>query len=178
MKLIEKMSQIEVGAYVQTHLRKKGIDVVLSGGAAVSYYSNNQYISKDLDLIRTSLTGRKEVKKAMEEIGFLEMERYFKHPLSEFFIEFPEGPLTVGNEPLSLKDTNSIDLETGVLRILSPTDCVKDRLAAYYHYQDQQGLNQAILVAKSNIIKLVEIQLWSKNEGKLDEFNKIKNKFK
>ena len=63
MKLIEKMSQIEVGAYIQTHLRKKGIDVVLSGGVAVSYYSNNQYISKDLDLIRTSLTGRKEVKK-------------------------------------------------------------------------------------------------------------------
>jgi hypothetical protein len=63
MKSIEKMSQIEVGAYVQTCLRKKGIDVVLSGGAAVTYYSNNQCISKDLDMIRTGLTGRKKSKK-------------------------------------------------------------------------------------------------------------------
>jgi hypothetical protein len=178
MKTIEKMNQIEVGAYVQTYLRKKGIDVVLSGGAAVTYYSNNQYISKDLDMIRTGLTGRIEIKKVMAEIGFMEMERYFKHPLSEYFVEFPEGPLTVGNEPLSIGDTSSIDLDTGTLRILSPTDCVKDRLASYYHYQDQQGLNQAIMVAKSNKVDMEDIKYWSKNEGKSDEFDKILTRFK
>jgi hypothetical protein len=119
----------------------------------------------------------KEIKKVMAEIGFMEMERYFKHPLSEYFVEFPEGPLTVGNEPISIEDTNLIELGTGTLRILSPTDCVKDRLASYYHYQDQQGLIQAILVAKSNKIDLEDIKNWSTNEGKSIEFERIKRMF-
>jgi hypothetical protein len=51
MKPIDKMSQIEVGAFVQSYLREKGIDVVLSGGAAVSFYTKNKYVSKDLDFI-------------------------------------------------------------------------------------------------------------------------------
>ncbi|MBN2256746.1 MAG: hypothetical protein JW704_02850 [Anaerolineaceae bacterium] len=167
MKSITKMSQIELGAFVQTYLRQKGIEAVLSGGAAVSYYTKNQYLSKDLDLIRTGLTSRRELKKALSELGFIEQSRYFKHPLSEFIIEFPEGPLSVGKEPVTLKKTITVRMPTGILRILSPTDCVKDRLASYYYYNDHQCLNQAIMVAKSNQIDLHEIQRWSANEGEL-----------
>jgi len=36
MKLIQDMTQIELGAYVQTHLGANRIDVVLSGGAVVA----------------------------------------------------------------------------------------------------------------------------------------------
>lgn len=39
MKLIEKMERADLAAFVQKHLRYKGIDVVLSGGACVSIYS-------------------------------------------------------------------------------------------------------------------------------------------
>jgi hypothetical protein len=34
MKTISKMTQVELAAYVQSHLLKKGITVILSGGAA------------------------------------------------------------------------------------------------------------------------------------------------
>jgi hypothetical protein len=34
MKQISQMSQIEIAAFVQTHLLSEGIKVVLSGGAA------------------------------------------------------------------------------------------------------------------------------------------------
>jgi hypothetical protein len=34
MKQIKKMSQIELAAYIQFHLQKDGINVVLSGGSA------------------------------------------------------------------------------------------------------------------------------------------------
>ena len=173
MKPIERMTQIEVGAFVQSHLREKGIEVVLSGGAAVSYYTKNKYISKDLDLIRTGLTGRREIKRIMEEIGFVETDRYFKHPQSEYYVEFPEGPLSIGSEPVTIDDVLSFHLATGTLRILSPTDCVKDRLASYYHFKDRQGLNQAILVAKTNEVNIDEIKRWSEHEGELDEFIKI-----
>lgn len=36
---ISEMSLGELGAFVQSHLKEKGIDVVLSGGAAVGIYS-------------------------------------------------------------------------------------------------------------------------------------------
>ncbi len=45
------------------------------------------------------------------------------------FVEFPPGPLAVGVEPV--KQVNELKFSTGMLRIISPTDCVKDRLAGY-----------------------------------------------
>ena len=72
----------------------------------------------------------------------MEENRYFRHPLSKFFFEFPPGPLTVGQEPVKVID--EVKLETGILKVISPTDSVKDRLAAYYHWGDQQGLEQAL----------------------------------
>jgi predicted nucleotidyltransferase len=67
MKSIKRMAQLELGAFVQTHLRQKGIQVVLSGGASVSLYSNNKYLSKDLDLINVNFVKRGRIRQAMEE---------------------------------------------------------------------------------------------------------------
>ena len=53
----------------------------------------------------------------------------------------------------------------GRLRLLSPTDCVKDRLAAFYHWNDIQSLEQALLVAKARRVDVGNIQRWSKSEG-------------
>jgi len=41
----------ELAAFIDTHLREKGINVVLSGGASVAIYSDHKYVSKDLDFI-------------------------------------------------------------------------------------------------------------------------------
>jgi len=68
-------------------------------------------------------------------------------------------------------------LPTGILRIISPTDCVKDRLAGYYHWNDLQCLEQASLVAEAIKIDLEEIERWSKVEGKLGEFKRIRIRF-
>lgn len=168
MKPISEMTQIEIAAYVQTSLHEKGIEVVLSGGAATAYYSNNQYVSYDLDLVNKFSAPRKRIEKSMNEIGFYEQERYFKHPDSKFFVEFPPGPLTVGLEPVAVIE--SIPIATGTLRILSATDCVKDRLAAFYHWGDRQCLHQAILVSQEIAVNLTEIERWSIKEGKENEF--------
>ncbi|GAB4538608.1 MAG: hypothetical protein Fur002_02330 [Anaerolineales bacterium] len=60
MKHIKNMSQVELAAYVQSHLEKGGIRVVLSGGASVSFYSDNAYASHDLDLINVGFAKRKK----------------------------------------------------------------------------------------------------------------------
>lgn len=138
MKPVSKMTQAELAAYVQTHLREKGITVILSGGASVAIYTSNKYVSADVDLIDVYSIERNKIIKAMEEIGFREKNRYFVHPDTKHIIEFPPGPLSVGEE--SITDINEIKYSTGILRVISPTDCVKDRLAGYYFWNDQQSL--------------------------------------
>lgn len=174
MKAVSRMTQGELGAFVQSQLRKNGIEVILAGGAAVAIYSNNEYVSRDLDLINIYGVNRRKIRAAMMEIGFHEDGRYFKHPESQFFVEFPPGPLAIGEEPVN--QIVEKKLSTGTLRIISPTDCVKDRLAAYYHWGDQQSLLQATLVAQRHKIKLDEVRRWSLTEGKLEEFERIKGR--
>lgn len=171
MKPVRDMTQAELGAYVQSHLGAIGIDVVLSGGAVVAIYTSGKYVSPDLDLVNRYSVKRSAIKSAMEELGFQEVGRHFEHPDSEFFVEFPPGPLSLGEEYINRID--EIEKETGILRVISPTDCVKDRLAWYYHYGDRQCLSQAILVSNENRIDIDEIRKWSEREGKLEEFEKI-----
>ena len=168
------MSYGELAAYIQTELRKKSIDVVLSGGAAVSIYTSSEYISYDIDLVIIHFANRKFIKEGMEEIGFKEVGRHFEHPDTSLFVEFPTGPLSIGSEPVGKID--EMKFETGTLRVISPTDSVKDRLVAYYHWGDQQCLVQATLVSAKHDIDIEEIRRWSDGEGKLDEFEKIKDK--
>ena len=173
MKSIGKMSQAELAAYIHDHMRKAGLDVVLSGGAAVGIYSDGEYVSKDIDFVNARFAGRDKIEKTMQQIGFIPYGRHFEHPASIHIVEFPPGPLQFGDG--RVKDISELKYETGILRVISPTDCIKDRLAHYYHWGDRQCLVQAIIVASKHKIDLNEVMKWSKSEGKLDEFNEILN---
>ena len=107
-------------------------------------------------------------------MGFSEDGRHFKHPDTKFFVEFPKGPPAVGEEPV--KEIHERREATGTLKIISPTDCVKDRLTWFYHDHDLQCLGQAALVAQANQIDLNEIARWSEGEGKSDLFKQIRKR--
>ncbi|MBM3144699.1 MAG: hypothetical protein FJ010_06945 [Chloroflexi bacterium] len=174
MKSIAEMTQGELAAFVQTHLRERGIEAILSGGASVSIYSSGKYVSLDIDLVNVYFVRRLIIQEAMSEIEFQEKGRHFIHPDTQFFIEFPPGPLSVGQEPVD--SINEIEFSTGILKLISPTDCVKDRLLAYFYWGDQQCLAQAILVAQENDIDFEEIERWSIVEGKLEDFRTVRTK--
>jgi hypothetical protein len=174
MKSIQEMTQPELCGFIQSFLGKKDIYVVLSGGASVSFYTINKYVSHDLDLVCVKPVKRRVIREAMIEMGFFEEGRYYKHPETQYLVEFLPGPLSIGAEPVIQVD--EIRLSTGFLRIISPTDCVKDRLAAYYHWGDQQSLAQAILVARDQKVDIDEIRRWSKAEGMQNEFERISAK--
>jgi hypothetical protein len=53
---------------------------------------------------------------------------------------------------------------------------VKDRLCAFYYWNDLQGLEQAVLVAKNQSVDLKEIKRWSKVEGKEEKHKIFKKK--
>lgn len=172
MKPISEMNRLELASFVSTRLQESGISVVLSGGSCVSIYSEDKYVSMDLDFIETGVSSRAKVTMCMESLGFVEDHRYFKHPEAELLVEFPAGPLGIGNEPVT--QFNEIPTAVGVLRLLTPTDCVKDRLAWFYHTGDTECLEQAYLVARKHVIDSYEIARWSAGEGKAEEFEKLK----
>ena len=70
----------ELGAFIDTHLRENGINVILSGGAAVAIYSDHKYVSKDLDFIGRFDIDHKKVESVMNEIGFEKEAKYYHHP--------------------------------------------------------------------------------------------------
>jgi len=59
---------------------------------------------------------------------------------------------------------------------LTATDCIKDRLSAYYHWDDPQSLDQAIWVACANEFDMKSIEAWSLNEGMDEKFMAFKEK--
>lgn len=167
-KLVKDMSMKELGGFICDALIAKDIHVVLSGGSCVEIYSRGEYTSYDLDLINQYNEQFKKIHQVMLELGFREYNRYFVHDDTKLFIEFPSGPLGVGDAPV--EDIAEIDTEAGVLRLLTPTDCIKDRLSAYYHWNDEQCLQQAIWVAEQNEFNLESVKAWSIKEGSEDKF--------
>ena len=174
MKGVSEMSMEELAAYVCSKLEEQGIETVLSGGSCVQIYSQGKYTSDDIDLIDRFNGGHTLIKNVMFNMGFKEHNRYFVHDDTEWFIEFPRGPLGVGDAPVD--DIATLEEETGILRLLTPTDCIKDRLAAYYHWDDPQSLEQAVWVAEKNAFDLASIEQWSQKEQEMDKFNIFKQR--
>jgi hypothetical protein len=174
MKNIKDMSMEELAGYVCSQLEEEGIKTVLSGGSCVEIYSEGKYTSDDIDLVDRFNGGHTKIKNVMVQLGFKEHNRYFVHEDTRYFIEFPRGPLGVGDAPIT--EIASRENETGILRLLTPNDCIKDRLAAYYHWDDPQSLEQAIWVAQQNKFDIDSIKEWSMNEKELDKFEIFKSR--
>jgi hypothetical protein len=75
LKPVKEMTVGELAAFIASHLEKHGIEVVLSGGSCGTIYSRQQYVSADLDFIERGAIRRKDLRKALEEIGFYEENR-------------------------------------------------------------------------------------------------------
>ncbi len=149
--------------FVGAHLASRGVGVVLVGGAVVAIYSDGAYRSGDLDFVQEHLFGN-DLEAAMLEIGFHKNGRHFEHSqCAHLFVEFVSGPLGIGEDteivPREVKESEYL------LKILSPTDCVRDRLASFIHFRAREYLEQAVLVAKAQEVSWKVIERWCKAEG-------------
>jgi hypothetical protein len=162
----------ELAAIVSTTLEAAGISAVLSGGAVVSIYTNNEYASSDLDFVSSERTSR--IAEAISSLGFKREGRMFSHPHTPLFVEFPTGPLAIGDELIRESDVAEKTTAAGTIRLLTPTQCVMDRLAAYFHWNDLQSLDQAVMVASSQGISLAKLEAWATREGESEKLRKFK----
>jgi hypothetical protein len=162
-----------LAAIITAKLESKGISCVLVGGSVVSLYSHEKYVSKDLDFI--SPATHREIVTAMSELGFSSRGKDFYHPDTNFSVEFPAGPVALGNES-PVEAEGAMDVNGTTIRMLSPTQSVMDRLAWFYHFNDRQCLDQALLIAKAHPINFDKLKAWSLREdskAKYEAFLKL-----
>jgi hypothetical protein len=155
------MALEELAALVCSTLDRHGISVVLSGGSVVSIYAGAEHVSYDLDFVPTGLA--RKVDRAMESLGFEKEGHHWRHPRTPYWVEFPAGPVAIGEE--TIREFAQRETASGVLRLLRPTECVMDRLAWYIHNADPQCLEQAVRVARLHDVDLRRIERWARGEG-------------
>lgn len=167
--ITEKTTIIELATIVSEALERAGIISTLSGGAAVSIYSNEVYESEDLDFVTAALID--ELKEALELLGFHHTGKprlsVFEHPQTRWYLEFPPAPLGFGGTYVDPSECSLVDTGIGELRIITPTHSIMDRLIAAATWSEPQSLEQALLVAEHQAKKIdwPAIDKWVVKEG-------------
>jgi hypothetical protein len=143
----------ELATIVSGALEQAGIVATLSGGAAVSIYTKNRYLSQDLDFV--TIAEVRDLNAALAPLGFRNTGRprlsVFEHPDTHWYLEFPPAPLSFGGMYVDPSQCALIDTGLGKLRIITPTHSVMDRLIAAVAWNEPQSLELALLVAKHQL---------------------------
>jgi hypothetical protein len=167
----------ELWKFVAFHLAANGIDSILVGGAVVAIYTKGAYRSGDLDIIieRSAL---ENARKVMEQLGFnCVRSRHYEHPKCEHLIvEFPPGPVSIGDDYKILPSETKV--EAKVIKLFSPTDCIRDRLASYIHFNARECFDQAVMVGQRQPFDLNKVREWCIQEGGRDAFEEFTEKLK
>jgi len=174
----KKSTILEVAAIVSDALNEAGIAATLSGGGAVSVYTNNEYESKDLDFVTAALL--EDLVPVMRTLGFTQSaggaRSEFDHADVSWYVDFVAAPLSFGNLHADHKDAAIIDLGIARLRIITPTQSVMDRLAAAFHWNDPQSRAQAVQVATIQEIDWQALKTWFADEDlSADEFVRFRD---
>jgi hypothetical protein len=154
-----------VAVAVGDALRRAGIRAVLTGGACAHLYSGGVYQSLDADFVLTAPCSPEDLDRALASVGFRRVRDRYVHRGIPFFVEFPKGPLGIG-EDFRIQPVWRIR-GSGRTLALSATDACRDRLAAFYHWNDRQSLAAAVAIAARNRVAFGKVREWSRKEGHL-----------
>ncbi|PCI44926.1 MAG: hypothetical protein COB51_09500 [Moraxellaceae bacterium] len=172
----KNVSIVDLAALIANHLHEHGIEVVLVGGLAVEIYSKNLYLTKDIDMVNISYNEPAIINKAMDEIAFQKQGRVYVSQSTDVCVEFPTAPLAIGNQ--LIKETTVIHTPGGDIPILLASDVVKDRLSAYFHWQDNPSMVQALSVMINHDIDLNEVKRFCVIEGRSEEYRFIEKLYR
>lgn len=161
---LKNLSMEELASYVCTELKKKDINVVLSGGSCMELYTNELYSSYDIDFVMKYTYSQKLIEQTMVELGFKIEGKYYILEESQFFIEILTPPVAVGDQFLSEFATRNT--KVGTLTLLTANDCVKDRLCGCFYHDDKTCFEHALAVGHKNSIDKDELRNWAANEDK------------
>lgn len=168
MRLSARSTLADVAVTVGDALRRAGIRVGLTGGACAHLYSGGAYQSPDADFVLTGPCSREDLDRALAVLGFRRVrDRYVRRGVS-FFVESSRGPLGIG-EDFRVRPAWRNRGSARTLA-LSATDACRDRLAAFFHWNDRQSLAAAVAIAVQNRVAIGKVREWSRREGALEGY--------
>jgi hypothetical protein len=181
--MIDENSTLQDVCYeVAEALRAMQADAVLTGGSAATIYAPDAYTSLDADFVFSRQPDRVSLENTLAAIGFRKSKTpgMFEHTKSKYTLDFPKGPLAVGGD--YVRTTQTVIRHGRTLQVLTPTDCVRDRLAHFFFWDDYTALTTAVAVMQSPYGSEVDfdaVRTWAEREGiksgvdyarKLEEF--------
>ncbi len=171
MTISEASTLVDVAYAVCTALDRAGITAVLTGGSAATFYAPDAYQSSDIDFVITFTAAAGQGEPALRGLGYQRRGDFYVHPAAAFPLEFPPGPLMIGDDLVKAWQTETRRKER--LHVLSPTDCCRDRLAAFLYWNDFSGLEQALSVCRARWkgIDLAAVRAWCARERQDEKFD-------
>ena len=146
----------------------------MTGGSAATFYAPRAYLSDDIDFVITLKgTGGEN---ALKRLGYHRKGDYYLHTSSRFALEFPPGPLAIGDDQVDSWKT--FRRKKQLLHVLSPTDACRDRLASFLFWNDFRGLQQALDVyqAQHRKVDLDVVRSWCSRERQPEKFRLFKER--
>lgn len=142
----KKCTLEELWKHVAVHLETEDIGVTLVGGGVATIYSKGKYLSGDLDFVLDSMfTKHNQVEQKLKKIGFIKYGVIYRHPDCKFTLEYKSPPIEIGEDS---RVEPEVIVHDGVnIKILTATDCIKDRLNKYHLYKDYEAFEAAVSVA-------------------------------
>lgn len=161
----------QAAAILSAYLRELGYDPVLTGRGCAAIYSRGVIKTKSLDFVVREYAVE-EMEKAMAKIGFrAEGLRVFAGKSSPYDIVFAPPPLAVGDAVVG--DVRIMKTARGPIKMLTPTDCVRQRLSVFYRWGDKDAFDDAVRVARRHKIDMNLVKRWSEWEWAGDRFEEF-----
>lgn len=149
----------QIAALISDHLAHAGYDPVLSGRACVAAYIGARLKADTLDFVLTEHEVP-ELADAMKAIGFSRTGIYtFESRKCPVDVIFSPPPLAVGDD--LVKEIATMKIKGCKVRLLNPTDCVRQRLAMYYRWGDKEAFEDALEMTLNHDIDMELVKRWS-----------------
>jgi hypothetical protein len=162
----------QVAVTVGDALRRHRIRAVLTGGACASLHSGGACHTADVDFVLLEGVTRPRLDQAMAAVGFIRAGERYLNPRLHFYVEFPRGPLAIGGDHHIRPIEHRLDVARTFA--LSATDACRDRLAAFYHWDDRQALAAAVAIALRNRLRAALLERWSIEEGHGERYQEFR----
>ncbi len=167
----EGLSLRQIAAKVSDYLEKTGYGPALTGRACAAIHVGALIKPKSLDFVLREYQVN-ELADAMRAIGFTNTEmNTFESKRCPFSVVFSPPPISVGDDIVdSLQILKTRD---GMIRMLDPTDCVRQRLSMFYRWGDREAFDDAIQVATRHPVDLDLVKRWSEWEWCSDRYDEF-----
>ena len=158
----------QIAARLRAHLVAHGLDPVLTGRACASIYAGGNIKPRTLEFVLAEYSVG-ELEDAMRELGFrADGGSAYASKRCPVDVVFMPPPLSVGDDVV--QSTSLVRSAGGEVRLLTPTDCVRERLSMYYQWGDREAFQDAVDVARNHPITFDIVKSWSDHEWYADRY--------